>query len=67
MGVGIPCQLLERTKIRRFFTIAGTESFLTPFCRKECLGVSLDMIRHLLKRLRGKEGECLGRGHQAHW
>jgi Fic family protein len=35
--------------------------------QKECPGLSLDMIRHLLKRLRGKEVECLGRGHQAHW
>jgi hypothetical protein len=25
------------------------------------------MIRHLLKKLRGEEVECLGRGHQARW
>lgn len=31
--------------------------------QKECPGVSLDMIRHLLKKLRGKEVECLARGH----
>lgn len=35
--------------------------------QKECPGVSLDMIRHLLKKLRGKEVACLGRGHQARW
>jgi len=35
--------------------------------QKECPGVSLDMIRHLLKKLRGKEVECLGRGNQARW
>ena len=35
--------------------------------QKECPGVSLDMIRHLLKKLRGAEVECLGRGHQARW
>jgi Fic family protein len=35
--------------------------------QKECPGVSLDMIRHLLKKLRGNEVECLGRGHQARW
>lgn len=35
--------------------------------QKECPGVSLDMLRHLLKKLRGKEVECLGRGHQARW
>lgn len=35
--------------------------------QRECPGVSLDMIRHLLKKLRGKDVECLGRGHQARW
>ena len=35
--------------------------------QKKCPGVSLDMIRHLLKKLRGKQVECLGRGHQARW
>ena len=35
--------------------------------QKECPGVSLDMIRHLLKKLRGEEVECLGRGQTAKW
>lgn len=35
--------------------------------QKECPGVSLDMIRYLLKRLRSKQVECLGRGYQARW
>jgi Fic family protein len=35
--------------------------------QRECPGVSLDMIRHLLKKLRRKDVECLGRGHQARW
>lgn len=32
-----------------------------------CPGVSLDLIRHVLKRLRGTRVECLGRGHTAQW
>ena len=32
-----------------------------------CPGVSLDMIRHLLKNLRGSKVECLGRGQNAQW
>ena len=36
--------------------------------QRECPGVSVDMLRHVLKRLR-KEGEvdCLGRGRTARW
>jgi Fic family protein len=32
-----------------------------------CPGVSMDMIRLLLKRLRGTKVECVGRGHAAKW
>jgi len=36
--------------------------------QRECPGVSIDMIRHMLKRLRGNgELECLGRGRSARW
>jgi Fic family protein len=36
--------------------------------QRECPGVSLDMIRHVLKRLRQTgEVECLGRGRTATW
>ena len=35
--------------------------------QRECPGVSLDMVRKLLKDLRGKKVKCLGRGHQAKW
>jgi hypothetical protein len=36
--------------------------------QRECPGVSVDMIRHVLKRLR-QDGEvdCLGRGRSARW
>ena len=32
-----------------------------------CPGVSLDMIRQVLKNLRGSKVECLGRGQNAQW
>ena len=36
--------------------------------QRECPGVSVDMIRHVLKELRGRdEVECLGRGRGARW
>ncbi|HRC86996.1 MAG TPA: Fic family protein [Thermoanaerobaculia bacterium] len=36
--------------------------------QRECPGVSLDMIRHVLKGLRQKSAvECLGRGRSARW
>jgi Fic family protein len=36
--------------------------------QRECPGVSVDMIRHILKRLRQEgEVECLGRGQSARW
>jgi len=36
--------------------------------QKECPGVSLDMIRHLLDRLRkDKKVKCLGTGRNARW
>ena len=36
--------------------------------QRECPGVSVDMIRHVLKRLRREDQvECLGRGSSARW
>jgi Fic family protein len=35
--------------------------------QQACPGVSLDMIRHLLQRLKGTKVECVGRGHTAKW
>ena len=32
-----------------------------------CPGVSVDLIRSVLKRLKGASIECLGRGHTAKW
>lgn len=35
--------------------------------RSACPGVSVDLIRSVLKRLKGASIECLGRGHTAKW
>jgi hypothetical protein len=35
--------------------------------QQACPGVSLDMIRLLLKRLKGTKVECVGHGHTAKW
>jgi hypothetical protein len=43
-------------------------SFTVAELRHECPGVSVDLIRRVLKRLRGQgEVECLGRGPAARW
>ncbi len=42
--------------------------FTVASLQRECPGVSVDMIRHVLKRLsRENEVECLGRGRTARW
>jgi hypothetical protein len=33
----------------------------------ECPGVSVDLIRQILKRLKNSRVVCLGRGHTAKW
>jgi hypothetical protein len=35
--------------------------------QEACPGVSVDMIRQVLKNLRGTKVECLGRGQNAQW
>jgi Fic family protein len=46
---------------------AGRE-FSVADLQTECPGVSIDMIRHVLKELRDRdEVECLGRGRSARW
>jgi Fic family protein len=43
-------------------------SFTVTELQQECPGVSVDMIRHVLKQLRDKRRvECLGRGRNARW
>ena len=38
-----------------------------PITEDICPGVSVDLIRSVLKRLKGVSVECLGRGHTAKW
>lgn len=46
----------------------ATGDFSVADLQRECPGVSLDMIRHLLKGLRQNSAvECLGRGRSARW
>jgi hypothetical protein len=43
-------------------------SFTVTDLQRECPGVSVDMIRHVLKQLRERRSvECLGRGRNARW
>ncbi len=44
---------------------AGT--FSVADLQRACPGVSIDMIRHVLKALRGTQVECLGTGRAARW
>ena len=46
----------------------ATDPFRLADVRRECPGVSVDMIRHVLKDLRATgDVECLGRGQNAQW
>jgi hypothetical protein len=55
---GLVLQAIERTRIA--FTINDLQ--------RDCPGVSVDMIRHVLKQLRESgSAECLGRGRSAKW
>lgn len=51
--------------------VAAIEAQAGPFrvsdIRQACPGVSLDMIRQVLKDLRGSKVECIGRGQHAQW
>ncbi len=46
---------------------AQTGPFRISDIRQACPGVSLDMIRQVLKNLRGSKVECIGRGQNAQW
>jgi hypothetical protein len=46
---------------------AQTGAFRVSDIQHACPGVSLDMIRQVLKNLRGNKVECLGRGQNAQW
>lgn len=44
-----------------------TGPFSVSDLQRACPGVSVDMIRTVLKRLKEREVECLGRGQSAKW
>jgi hypothetical protein len=45
-----------------------TEPFTIADLQRECPGVSVDMLRHVLKTLKSESRvECLGRGRNARW
>lgn len=46
---------------------AQTGPFQISDIQRACPGVSLDMIRRVLKNLRGSKVQCLGRGQNAQW
>lgn len=46
---------------------AHTGPFRVSDIQQACPGVSLDMIRQVLKQLRGSKVECIGRGQHAQW
>lgn len=46
---------------------AQTGLFSVAEIQQACPGVSVDMIRLLLQRLKGAKVECVGRGHTAKW
>jgi Fic family protein len=46
---------------------AQTGLFSVAEIQQACPGVSVDMIRLLLQRLKGTKVECVGRGHTAKW
>ncbi|HEU4889650.1 MAG TPA: Fic family protein, partial [Thermoanaerobaculia bacterium] len=65
-------QTAARRGEKREIIVAAIERTAAPFSiaelQRECPGVSIDMIRHVLNDLR-KQGrvECLGRGTSARW
>ena len=58
----------EKTDQVRSAVLRLTGSFSLSDLQRECPGVSVDMIRHVLRLLRTTgEVECLGRGRNAVW
>jgi len=58
----------EKTELVRRAVAGKTQPFRIADLQKDCPGVSMDMIRHVLKALRAQgKVECLGRGQGARW
>jgi hypothetical protein len=57
----------EKTALVEAAIARQTGAFSLSDLQNACPGVSVDLIRSVLKRLKGKTIECLGRGHAAQW
>jgi Fic family protein len=57
----------EKTALVEEAIARQTGLFSLSDLQHACPGVSVDLIRTVLKRLKGKTVECLGRGHTAKW
>lgn len=57
----------EKSALVHAAIMRRTTPFKVSDIQVECPGVSVDLIRKILKDLRDDEVECLGRGHQAQW
>jgi Fic family protein len=57
----------EKTALVEAAIARQTADFTLSDIQRACPGVSVDLIRKVLKRLRGSEIECLGRGPSAKW
>ncbi len=69
-GVG-HCAMIVAAGTSTELVQAAIEAQFGPFrvsdIQHACPGVSLDMIRQVLKNLRSSKVECLGRGQNAQW
>lgn len=57
----------EKTALVEAAIDRQTGAFGVSDLQHACPGVGVDLIRQILKRLRGSRVECLGRGHAAKW
>ncbi|HYJ85675.1 MAG TPA: hypothetical protein VEW46_06455, partial [Pyrinomonadaceae bacterium] len=56
-----------KTEIVEHAIAKQTRPFSVSDLQNDCPGVSVGLIRSVLKRLKGKDVECLGRGQSAQW
>ena len=57
----------EKTALVEEAIVGQAGQFSLSDLQSACPGVSVDLIRNVLKRLKGASIECLGRGHTAKW
>ncbi len=57
----------EKTALVEAAIARQSGGFSVSDIQRACPGVSVDMIRNVLKRLRGTDIECVGRGPSAEW